>query len=30
MLYPDDPDFIADPVRLRRTIQALDRIIRAV
>jgi hypothetical protein len=30
MLYCDEPDFTADPVRLRRTIRALVRIIRAV
>jgi hypothetical protein len=30
MLYRDEPDFIADPVRLRRSIQAITRIIRAV
>ncbi len=30
MLYRDEPDFTADPVRLRRTIRALVRIIRAV
>jgi len=30
MLYGDEPDFSADPVRLRRTIRALVRIIRAV
>ena len=30
MLYSDEPDFSADPVRLRRTIRALVRIIRAV
>lgn len=30
MLYADEPDFTADLVRLRRTIQALIRIIRAV
>jgi hypothetical protein len=30
MLYPDEPNFAADPVRLRRTGQALIRIIRAV
>lgn len=30
MLCADEPDFAADPVRLRRTIQALIRIIRAV
>ncbi len=30
MLYRDEPDFIADPVRLRRAIQAIVRIIRAV
>jgi hypothetical protein len=29
-LYADEPDFAADPVRLRRTIQALVRIVRAV
>ena len=29
-LYTDEPDFAADPVRLRRTIQALVRIVRAV
>ena len=29
-LYPDEPDFAADLVRLRRAIQALIRIIRAV
>jgi hypothetical protein len=29
-LYLDEPDFTADPVRLRRTVQALIKIIRAV
>jgi hypothetical protein len=29
-LYSNEPDFVADPVRLRRTIQALIRIVRAV
>jgi hypothetical protein len=30
MLYRDEPNFMADPVRLRRAIQAIARIIRAV
>jgi hypothetical protein len=30
VLYPQDPDFAADPLRLRRTVRALIRIIRAV
>ncbi len=29
-LYHDEPDFVADPVRLRRTVGALIRVIRAV